>query len=84
MSRLVLDVMFLETLQFRMLVDHYRVCAIAPSREEVLRRCLESKGIELIDYDSWTVQPLGSTQMIDIRVYSRAYRERLERATASR
>ena len=76
-----MDVMFLEELQFHLLSDVYRDCSTQPSRQEVLRRCLAAKGLELIDYDSFMVIPLGAAA-VRIDVYSRAFRERAERAAA--
>lgn len=90
--RLVMDVLFLETLSFRLRHVTVAHCQIAPSREEILRRLLAEVGIELIDYGSFAVQPLPVVRTPDqapiavdmINAFSKAYRERAERATASR
>jgi hypothetical protein len=82
MSRLVLDVLFLDHLEFSLSTLDYSRCSTAWSREEVLRKALEGIGLELIDYGSFIVQPRGAWRRIE--VYSKAYRERAERATLSR
>jgi hypothetical protein len=80
--RLVLDVLFLDHVEFSLSTLDYSQCAIAWSQEEVLRKALEHVGMELIDYGSFIVQPRGAQRRIE--VYSKAYRERAERATLSR
>lgn len=94
MSRLVMDVLFLETFEFSLPITSYAPCRIAPSREEILRQAMAVVGIELIDYGAFTattVMPLavngvvaGELAVVEINVYSHAYRERLERATVTR
>jgi hypothetical protein len=89
--RLVLDTLFLETLQFQIPHVIATRCRIAPSREDELRQLMELVGIELIDYGSFTVQPCMPPARRDrleswdaVNAYSRAYRERAERAAAPR
>jgi len=76
--RLVMDTLFLEELEFEIGRDEWRYCSIKPSREESLRAALAKVGLELIDYGSYTTQPFGVLQTT-VRVYSKAFRERLER-----
>lgn len=81
--RHVLDVLFIETLHFSLPPVEFAACNSAFSREEVLRKAMECIGIELIDYGSWT-QVLTQGGRVKISACSKAYRERAERATASR
>jgi hypothetical protein len=85
MSRLVMDVLFLEEIAFELPAIEVARCSVALSQEEVLRSLLELVGIELIDYGSFTVQPvippwhrrLESWYLVS--AYSKAFRERVER-----
>lgn len=89
-----MDTLFLELLAFRVQAADYALCAIAPSREEVLRQAMELVGLELIDYDSFVARsiPVNPLQAYDpervfyirIEAYSTAYRNRVERAAARR
>jgi hypothetical protein len=89
---MVMDTLFLEVLQFQVRRHEFAHCAIAPSREEVLRLAMALVGIELIDYGSFVTQPILGRQTgpdtaeawTRIIAFSKAYRERAERATASR
>lgn len=80
-----MDVLFVENVQFKLPVTDVMRCRVARSQEEVLRGMLELVGIELIDYGSFTVQPLmlerpRHLESWDlINCYSKAYRERVER-----
>lgn len=85
-----MDVLFLEEIVFRLPVGPWNQCSIAPSREEVLRQAMALVGIELIDYDSFTMVPTryrdlhGEALICEITAYSAAFRERTERAAAYR
>ena len=90
-----MDVLFLEELTFTVSDMHYYRAAVAPSREEMLRALMVNVGLELIDYDSFTAQPLAlprdpaeraraQSLRVRIEVYSAAFRERTERAAAYR
>jgi len=81
--RLVLDVIFLEALDFQLDKTEWKRCQVERSQEEVLRAALVLVGLELIDYGSFVAKPYGLLS-VTIDVYSKAYRERAERATASR
>jgi hypothetical protein len=78
-----MDVLFIEYLEFTLQVGDWNKCSIALSREESLREALEGIGIELIDYGSFTVQPMSYTETGSlkcvVRAYSKAFRERVER-----
>lgn len=83
--RLVIDTLFLETLEFRMATGAWNQCSVAPSREESLREAMETVGLELIDYGSFTAVPIPYPHLgVRVSAYSRAYRERAERAAALR
>jgi hypothetical protein len=88
--RLVQDTIFCEILEFEVEGLAFRHCAIAVSQEEVLRKLMATVGIELIDYGSWFATPWKYRQLPDavpamrVLAYSKAYRERAERATALR
>jgi hypothetical protein len=83
--RLVMDVLFLEEMLFRVQASTYYRHRNAWSREEVLRALMKEVGIEMIDYGSFTVQPveppipITSVVQYYVAVYSKAYRERVER-----
>jgi hypothetical protein len=85
-----MDLIFVEVVNFRLPQGEFRRCCIEVSQEEVLRQAMVCVGLELIDYGSFIAQPLLSTEpmvkeaWIGVTAYSRAYRERAERATASR
>ena len=80
-----MDVLFCEVITFKVPGLEIARRRVAPSQEEVLRGLLELVGIELIDYGSFTVQPIRyvdrSTPEPEYLVscYSKAYRERVER-----
>jgi hypothetical protein len=90
--RMVMDVMFLEVLEFTLPIATYAPCRVASSMEEILRQAMTAVGIELIDYGSFTattVMPApvngvvdGAKATVEISAYSKAYRERMERAAA--
>lgn len=89
--RLVMDLLFLEEIEFK--VEHavFLRARVAPSREEVLRILMENVGIELVDYHAFTVQPCMPPPQRDhleswdmVKAYSQAFRERTERAAAYR
>lgn len=84
MSRLVMDVLFCEIVQFIVPMTEFRRCCIQVSQEEVLREALVTVGLELIDYGSWTGRPDSQCARVHVTAYSKAYRERAERATALR
>lgn len=83
--RLVMDVLFCEAITFKVRSIDLARCRIQFSQEEVLRALLEVVGIELIDYGSFTVQPVMQAPPRHLEawalvsVYSKAYRERVER-----
>jgi len=85
---MVMDVIFCEVIEFTLQVGTWNKCSVAFSREESLREAMEQVGLELIDYGSFTVQPMSYTKTNSLEclvsAYSKAYRERAERATASR
>lgn len=80
-----MDVLFCEAITFKVAPIDIARCRIAVSQEEVLRALMEVVGIELIDYGSFTVKPvvLPSPRHLEpwdlVSVYSKAYRERIER-----
>lgn len=78
-----MDLLFLEHLEFRLPLVLFAHCRIASSQEEVLRNALASAGLELIDYGSWTDRILAKSGYVLVSAYSRAYRERAERATVT-
>ena len=84
-----MDTLFLETLDFGIPLDVWAACQPEPSREEVLRKAMTVVGLELIDYGSFTAGkyfPPATPQMARalISVFSKASRERAERAAAPR
>jgi hypothetical protein len=84
--RMVMDTLFLEEITFELQVGTWNQCSVAWSQEEVLRQAMQHVGIELIDYGSFTVKPArysetGSLKCL-VSAYSKAYRERMERAAA--
>ena len=79
MTRLVMDILFAEELEFPMSAAEYTHCMVQPSREEGLRACLVTKGLELMEYGSFRVIPVGLAA-VKVEVFSRAYRSRAERA----
>jgi hypothetical protein len=89
--RTVLDVVFVEMIQFQLPLVDYGRCRIASSQEEVLRQSMARVGLELIDYGSFTVQPVVDKRPPDpaglqvlVTALSKAYCERAERVTSSR
>lgn len=83
-----MDLMFCEVIEFRLVHTVVMRCRIAPSQEEVLRQMMAEAGLELVDYGSFTIQPIiqaraqtRETQADLVSAYSRAYRERRERET---
>lgn len=89
--RLVMDTLFLEEVEFYLPMTVAQRCRVAPSREEELRQAMAYVGLELIDYDSFTVSPSLPPRSRDrlepwdmFRVFSKAFRERTERAAAYR
>ena len=84
MARLVLDTLFCEVVTFVVPSADFRVCACALSQEEVLRSAMAYVGLELIDYGSWFARPDPRGALMQVLAYSKAYRERAERATAAR
>lgn len=93
--RLVMDVLFLESLEFTLPILTYAPCRVAPSMEEILRSAMVRAGIELIDYGSFTattVMPAatnggiidGNLATVEFAVFSKAYRERTERNAMAR
>jgi len=91
---MVMDALFLETFEFKLAFAVFAPCRVAPSMEEILRQAMAVIGIELIDYGSYTTTMVmppavdgiidGSQATVEIDVYSKAYRERAERAAAQR
>jgi len=89
-----MDTLFVEIVQFKMPIAVFAPCRVAPSMEEILRQAMATQGIELIDYGSYTAETKmpasvdgvidGSQAVVSIKVYSKAYRERVERAAAQR
>lgn len=86
-----MDTLFLETCEFRLPFVVVQRCRIQPSQEEVLRELMAAVGVELIDYGSFTVRPSMPPRDRDLNeswdlvsAYSKAYRERAERAAARR
>jgi hypothetical protein len=91
MTRLVMDVLFLEHLEFRLPHGTVMRSRAAASQEEVLRSLMAAVGIELIDYGSFTVQPCMPPAGRDrleswdlVTAFSKAYRERAERDARAR
>lgn len=91
--RLVQDLVFLETLEFRLSIHDAAQVRVAQSKEEVLRQAMVLVGLELIDYGSFTEEAVmlkgginlcGPEMKAVYRVYSKAYRERAERAAGLR
>jgi hypothetical protein len=82
---MVMDTLFLEVLTFKVTPLDVARARVAFSQEEVLRALMAGVGLELIDYGSFTVQPmrLSSPRHLEswdlVSCYSKAYRERLER-----
>lgn len=80
-----MDVLFCEVITFKVAPIDVARCRIAFSQEEVLRALMLEVGIELIDYGSFTVKPMvrGAPHHLEawdlVSVYSKAYRERVER-----
>jgi hypothetical protein len=80
-----MDVIFCEVIEFTVRGATYFECRNAPSQEEVLRELMETMGIELIDYGSFKVMPIGTPNINAVgngylvSVYSKAFRERVER-----
>lgn len=81
-----MDVLFCEVIYFQIRTIDVARCRIALSQEEVLRGLMELVGVELIDYGSFTVQPIltpHGRRILEpwelVSVYSKAYRERVER-----
>lgn len=80
-----MDLCFCETFEFTLLVPDWHRCRIARSQEEVLRATMARAGIELLDYGCFTVKPVaGSSDTVLVTAYSKAWRERTERASAAR
>lgn len=80
-----MDILFLEVVEFTLLIPEWYLCRIAPSQEEVLRQALALVGIELLDYGCFTVKPVaGHSALVLVSAYSKAWRERTERASAAR
>lgn len=81
----VMDLLFLEELEFEVpAIVAGRALAVQDSLSLAITAICESVGIELVDYDRMTVSPGPpgiSTAMV--RVFSRAYREKAERANAT-
>jgi len=80
-----MDVLFCEEILFKVKPVEVARCRIALSQEEVLRKLMEHVGIELIDYGAFTIQhlmlpaPRHLEQWNRVSVFSKAYRERVER-----
>lgn len=80
-----MDLVFLEVVEFTLFIPEWLLCRIAPSQEEALRAAMALVGIELLDYGCFTVRELGPpTGRVLVSAYSKAWREKAERATASR
>ncbi len=89
-----MDVLFLEHLEFKLPVNTFAVCQVAPSKEEMLRRAMVEVGLELIDYGSFIARDVPVPQVLQyapetifqvkVEAFSKAYRERAERAAAHR
>lgn len=79
-----MDVCFLEMLEFELTYRQHAYCYTEPSREEVLRKAMAHVGLELIDYGSFTEHINSAAAAVGIQVYSKAYRERAERAATHR
>ena len=73
-----MDTLFLEEMGFSIAQAEWNRCRVNPSFEEALRAAMVLVGIELIDYGSFIAIPGGSRTQV--RVFSKAYRERAERA----
>lgn len=81
--RLVMDLLFLETIDIKLTAAQGRRCmATAYSVEDSLRMALELKGIELIDYGTVVFVPTAVGYTVQAR--SKAWRERAERQTVQR
>jgi hypothetical protein len=85
MTRLVMDTIFLEVLTFKVTPLQVARARVAFSQEDVLRALMVDVGLELIDYGSFTIQPmmLPAPRHLEpwdlVSCYSKAYRERIER-----
>lgn len=84
--RMVMDLCFLEVLEFTLLPIEMALVRCARSQEGVLRGAMATVGLELLDYGSFTAVALNLPDVTAYRVtaYSKAWREKAERATASR
>lgn len=86
--RLVMDVLFCDTVEFELPVLEWNRCRTAVSQEEVLRSAMLEAGIELIDYGSFMTLIIADTtaigRHIQVRAYSKAWRSRLEREAYAR
>lgn len=81
--RLVMDLLFLEELDFRVDEATGRRCmAVAQSIEESFRMALETIGIELDSYGTVQFVPVKGGFIVQGR--SKAWREKAERKTQSR
>jgi hypothetical protein len=81
--RLVQDLVFLEALDFTIPTEiAQRARAGAPSIEEAVWEAASQVGLEVVDYGSVVWHPLGT--QVEVRLRSRAWRERAERQTVAR
>lgn len=79
----VMDLLFLEELEFEVpTIVANRATATQASLSLAIKAICEHVGIELVDYDRMIVRPglpLGVSTSL-VRVFSKAYREKAERA----
>jgi hypothetical protein len=81
--RLVLDLLFIETIDFTLTIPEGNRCqATGRTMEDSFRYALELKGIELMDYGS--VQFVRTPTGYSVQGRSKAWRERTERQTVPR
>jgi len=78
--RLVMDQLFIDTLDFQVPVATARRCdATAGSMAEALKAACAEVGIELIDYETGRFVTHGGADVTLVSLQSRAYNERMRR-----
>ena len=78
--RLVLDQLFIDTLDFKIpLVTARRCDATNRTMADVLKAACAEIGIELIDYETGRFVTFGGSDVTQVHLQSRAYNERVAR-----